>query len=255
MSGRRKSEARRSLQRSDRVVVHDPIQDHEWDLLQHPYDGSYEDLMMSMISPGAGLKQLDSDVIFDSIFHVRPSQQTVDRNLLSLGQDDPPSSQHTSVRRCYGNYQAILNAYYIFIHPYFPILPPPKDPLGLDSPLEVEPENFEPSSPISLAICAILSLVPHPADAQPRSPTSVSLRRRQAQLYAQSAMESIEIEAELLTSMTSPSEALGSDPQPLQREPFHAHVPIELEVILAYLILSIYEYSQRVCDPSPSVSG
>lgn len=106
-------------------------------------------------------------------------------------------------------------------------------------------DGFVPASPISLAISAILALIPHPRDPDPQSERSVLERREQAQLFAQLTLESIEIEAEVLASGTSPAEALSSDPSTFHRQPFHSRTPIELESLLAFLVLSIYEYAQR----------
>lgn len=58
-------------------------------------------------------------------------------------------------------------------------------------------------------------------------------------------MERVEVESEALASITSPAQALSSDPSPFRRDSFHSKTPIELESILAYLVLSIYEYAQR----------
>ena len=138
-----------------------------------------------------------------------------------------------------------LNAYYIFIHPYFPILPPPESDILVDNPLASDEIDFELSSPISLALSAILVLIPHPDDPDPKRPESVLLRRQKSYSYAQSAMDAIEIESEILESSLSPGDALSADPDLLYREPFHPRTPIELESLLAYLILSVYEYAQR----------
>lgn len=105
--------------------------------------------------------------------------------------------------------------------------------------------DFEPSTPLSLAISASLSLIPHPDDPNPSSIESVHLRREQAQAFAQSAFESIEIESELVESGVEPGEALSSDPAPIQRKPFHPQLPLENESIVALLMLSTYEYAQR----------
>jgi hypothetical protein len=64
-------------------------------------------------------------------------------------------------------------------------------------------------------------------------------------MWAELAMESIEIDTEMLTSSTSPSEALSEEPSSFRREAFHPHCQVELEGLLAYLVLSIYEYAQR----------
>ena len=105
--------------------------------------------------------------------------------------------------------------------------------------------DFEPSSPLTLAISASLALIPHPDDPSPNSTESVLLRREQAQSFAQSAFESIEIESELPDSTTQPGEALSNDPTPINRSPFHAQNPLENESIIALLLLSTYEYAQR----------
>jgi hypothetical protein len=154
---------------------------------------------------------------------------------------------HPSSRaaRPLANISRSLNAYYIYIHSYFPILPPPHSPVTVDTPLSHRSVDFEPSSPVSLAISAILALIPHPADQRPQGQSSVRHRRKHAELFSQLAMESIEIESEVLVSATSPAEALSGVPTAFRREPFHPQTPIELESILAFLLLSGYEYAQR----------
>jgi hypothetical protein len=138
-----------------------------------------------------------------------------------------------------------LNAYYIYVHPYFPILPPSDSPLFEDDPLCNESDAFEPSSPISLALSVILALIPHPNDKQPQHPESVQYRRKHAEELSHLALESIEVESELLASVTSPAEALSGDTSLFQRDAFHPRTPIELEGVLAFLLLSTYEYAQR----------
>lgn len=58
-------------------------------------------------------------------------------------------------------------------------------------------------------------------------------------------MESVEIESEMLASFDLPGDALGGDQSSFRREPFHPSTPIEIEGMLAFLVLSIYEYAQR----------
>lgn len=149
-----------------------------------------------------------------------------------------------------------LNAYYDFIHPYFPVLPPrdslpyadqPLNGLG-SSPdaLSEEPSlMYQPSSPLSLAISAVLALVPHPDDPDPTSPNSVLLRRAYAHKFAGLATTYIEADQELIESSTDPSQALTNEMPVINREPLHPKTPIELEGILALLILCTYEYAQR----------
>ncbi len=105
--------------------------------------------------------------------------------------------------------------------------------------------DFEPYSPISLAISATLALIPHPDDPDPSGINSVQLRRNQAQAFAQTAFESIEIESELLDSVLDPGSALSNESSTPSRTPFHPGVPIENETIVALLLLSTYEYAQR----------
>lgn len=150
-----------------------------------------------------------------------------------------------------------LNAYYIYIHPYFPVLPPPEPHNVNDNPdFGVQPgpdslytsaraPNFSPSSPISLAISATLALIPHPSDPDPAGTKSTLARRSQAQVYAHSAYENIEYESELLDSVLCPGEALSNEVVAPVREPFHPKVPVENETVIALLLLGTYEYAQR----------
>ncbi|RAL00893.1 uncharacterized protein BO80DRAFT_425286 [Aspergillus ibericus CBS 121593] len=207
--------------------------------------------------PGAGLRSLDfsSDVhaMFADLFV--PSSE----NNAHCQMEPTPSPSNLPCRafvRTYGSEDAILNAYYDFIHNYFPILPPRVDPQAPDRPLdcvgsftETPSEDpllvYRPRSPLSLAISAIMALVPHPNDIEPSSPTSVIRRRTFAHTFAQMANAAIETDCELHASSTDPSEALSSERPLIDREPFHRQTPVELESVLALLVLSIYEYNQR----------
>lgn len=144
-----------------------------------------------------------------------------------------------------------LDAYYIFIHPYLPILPPPLA-IPVDQSISLLQTNtdgfetgFESSTPIGLAISAVMALIPSASDSNPTSKESVLFRRKYAQYLAQSAIESIEMEDELPESSIEPPKALNGSPRQNARMPFHMSLPIELESIVALVILSIYEYSQR----------
>ena len=144
-----------------------------------------------------------------------------------------------------------LEAYYVYIHAYFPILPPPWFDNPEDRPVAPGDDNaqdgsgFVPSSPLSLAICTILSLIPHPLDRSPSHEDSVLLRREVAQTFAQSTLESIEIETEMPESATAPADALAEEHASFHRTKFHPDVPLELESTIALSILSVYEYAQR----------
>jgi hypothetical protein len=58
-------------------------------------------------------------------------------------------------------------------------------------------------------------------------------------------MERVEADSELIDSSTTPSQALLNEKPSINRRPFHPRVPVELESILALLILCVYEYAQR----------
>ncbi|KAL7628967.1 hypothetical protein AAE478_000485 [Parahypoxylon ruwenzoriense] len=198
-------------------------------------------LIENYIDPGAGLKSLadtwrDSDAIYDNLF-----QDT----LISV----TPNVKIPMVRTYGGNDRAILNGYYIWIHPYFPILPPPETAPVPDEvvPLfENQRDKFEePSSAISLAISAILALIPCPQDPDPLQPESIRWRRTYAQFLAKSALESIESEIERPESSVEPPKALDDSDEEVFREKFHSQVPLELESIIALDLLSVYEYAQR----------
>ncbi|OAP60358.1 hypothetical protein AYL99_05360 [Fonsecaea erecta] len=219
----------------------------DWDALILSSEEIHNDLIATMISPGAGLidvgdgDQDDSDQIFDNIF--MPASSDGDETMDSMD-DDSQGKPYVPITRSYRDNEAILNAYYIFIHPYFPILPPPVTPLQLDDPM-IESKFFEPASPLVMALMAILVLIPHPEDEFPDSDESVCLRRQRAHSFSQMAMESIEIETELLESTINPSEALDHRRPSVEREKLHPYVLPELEGVLAHVLLSIYEYAQR----------
>lgn len=144
-----------------------------------------------------------------------------------------------------------LDAYYVFIHPFLPILPPP-DHIPVDRPIprlqnqiDVFEEGFEPTSPISLAISAILALIPCPEDANHASRDSQLFRRKYAQYFAQTAFETMENDEEIPDSAIDPSRPLSEDHNHAFRRPFHQRVPVELESIVALDVLSVYEYAQR----------
>ncbi|KAI1079101.1 hypothetical protein F5B20DRAFT_544946 [Whalleya microplaca] len=198
-------------------------------------------LIENYIDPGAGLKPLadvwrDSDAIYDHLF-----QDPLADNALTV--------KIPVVRTYGGNNQAILNAYYIWIHPYFPIMPAPASTPLPDQAmplLETQRDRFEePSSAVSLAISAILALVPCPQDPSPLDPESVHWRRTYSQFLAKSAVETIESEAERPESSIEPPKALDDSDEEIFREKFHPQVPGELESIIALDLLSVYEYAQR----------
>lgn len=147
-----------------------------------------------------------------------------------------------------------LNAYYAFIHPYLPLLPPPAVPQYEDRPviIRIQNANFPPPreqvvphwpvSPLSLALSAILVLIPPPGDISHAHKTA--LRGEYSEIYASSALESVERDIELLR-LTPRTGVSGTNLSQPVRRPLHPNVQLELESILALVTLCTYEYCQR----------
>ncbi|OGM43477.1 C6 zinc finger domain protein [Aspergillus bombycis] len=207
--------------------------------------------------PGAGLRSLDFPSDVQSMFADLFIPHEAGHPPAQMEPTPSPSNISTqSLVRTYGSEHDILNAYYDFIHHYFPILPPRAAPASPDRPLDAvgsysespteEPLLlYRPRSPLSLALSAVLALIPHPSDLEPSSPASVIRRRTYAHTFSQLANSSIETDCELHASSTDPAQALSSERPLINRENFHPHTPVELESILALLVLSVYEYTQR----------
>ncbi|TIA36740.1 hypothetical protein D6C78_05216 [Aureobasidium pullulans] len=182
----------------------------------------FDESVPTMVKPGAGLTQLDlsldnTDNLFDSIFTAAPLPQPIEL-------DETPRAAG-SVRRyhCDGD---ILDAYYIWLHPFFPILPPSEATHPKDNPQLWFPESsactFEPRSPASLAISAILALIPHPEEGAPFSEESIKARREAAHHFAKRTIESIECDSEMPDSSISPAQALVNGYSHISRPAFHS---------------------------------
>ncbi|KAF9894598.1 hypothetical protein FE257_006486 [Aspergillus nanangensis] len=207
--------------------------------------------------PGAGLRSLDFSADVHTMFADLFVPNNGTHHAVQMEPTPSPSNvPSNALVRTYGSEQEILNAYYDFIHNYFPILPPRVSPACTDQPLDGvgsysdapsdEPVLlYRPRSPLSLALSAILALIPHPHDVESSPSASVVRRRTYAHTLAQLANAGIESDCELHASSTDPSHALSHERPLIDREPFHPHTPVELETILALLVLSIYEYTQR----------
>ncbi|CAN8105516.1 unnamed protein product [Discula destructiva] len=226
-------------------------------LSQEPVDAPRDPIsIQAYIDPGAGLKHLedwvqDSDFIFDSLF-INGTDPAGSNGFTSDVSGAQTPSNGMPVVRTYRSDAAILQAYYVFIHPYLPILPPPAT-IPVDQPvprlqnqIDLFEERYEPSSPITLAISAILALIPCPEDTYHQAHESQLFRRKYAQYFAQSAFETIENDEEIPDSSIEPTRALSEEHKHTSfRRPFHPQVPVELEAIIALDILSVYEYAQR----------
>lgn len=144
-----------------------------------------------------------------------------------------------------------LNAYYIYIHQYFPILPPPVQVITPDNPIRTANLEacfaFTLTSPLALAMSAMLALIPFPdQEPMPGVSSEEPLRRSVAHKLAQMALECVEADSELLdcTPGGHPS-PVSYKGQPIPRFPLHPATPVMLEGLLALLLLSNYEHTQR----------
>ncbi|RAL14748.1 Zn(II)2Cys6 transcription factor, partial [Aspergillus homomorphus CBS 101889] len=153
--------------------------------------------------------------------------------------------------RVYTSEADILNAYYIFIHPFLPLLPPPVAPLRPDIPQVYQPSpgeagavdqsclSYLPMSCLSLALSAILALIPPPQDGNPTDPCCAWLRRSYSNLFAQSALDSAE------HAIVEPHESLlAPGPSDYDRR-FHPDLPANLHPILTFMVLGVYDCCQN----------
>ncbi|KAI9645510.1 hypothetical protein NHQ30_006250 [Ciborinia camelliae] len=220
---------------------------------------------VSLATPGAGLLQKDEQLDFDMDFDFDANflghseslaindgflPQPMVENAFEMNLENP-------VVRTYDNDEDILGAYYVYIHPYFPVLPPPllhqavdkfeTGVRGINDILFHSSSNpqFQPASPMTLAASALLALIPHPDDPSPTSPESILLRRNQAQVFAQLAIDSVETENEMIESIMDPGEALSTQEPQIYRTQIHPQVRLEAESTVALLLLCTYEYAQR----------
>ncbi|KAM6517524.1 hypothetical protein FSOLCH5_008488, partial [Fusarium solani] len=123
-----------------------------------------------------------------------------------------------------------LRAYYQLVHPVFPILPPPSES-STDS-TENQPDAvYEPSSPLILSLLSIL-VSGQEQDSTAGLTPGTPPRIRLANSFAQCAAEACEISSDTQNT-SSPS---------FIRSSAHPSVPIELEVPLAFCVLSLFQY-------------
>ncbi|CAG7970878.1 unnamed protein product [Penicillium salamii] len=222
------------------LIILAPLIFDQIDLLSLPAAGvRVLDLLTESSWPSRGF-----DDIENNHFHLQ-----VESNLT------PPSEIPGCLTRTYGSESDILNAYYDFIHDNFPILPPRNSQPSPDQPLNIplSYESFQqdgpllvyrPASPLSLALSAILALIPHPDDPAPLSENSVTQRRAYAQKLATLASAKVESDCDLESS-SELGEALSTQRCAISRTAFHEYTPVDLESLLSLLVLSIYEYAQR----------
>lgn len=138
-----------------------------------------------------------------------------------------------------------INAYYIFVHPYIPFLPPPAVAQYEDKCVTVELRSsfanpsimpYWPTSPLGLALAGILALLPVPGESHSMEQKSTTLRRSYAYLFARSALESLEDSLE-----SCPREDLSKGPW----STLHSAVPKKLEPVITLGLLSLFECCQN----------
>ncbi|KAJ6184552.1 hypothetical protein N7519_005853 [Penicillium mononematosum] len=202
------------------------------------------DNMIGLVSPFAGVHNLDLSP--DSL-------STVDGAHQFWGQLTPhdDSSYESALCRMWGHR---ANAYYIYIHPYLPLLPPPAVPQQDDHPTVIRPFGessqadkshmpYWPTSSLSLALSAMLVLIPTAEDTFPMAETNLATRRSYAQLFAQAALAAVETETDDLSpGLSSIVPGIESS---RALNVLHPQVPTQLDPVLALVVLSIYEYCQR----------
>ncbi|KAL4997479.1 hypothetical protein BDV10DRAFT_195032 [Aspergillus recurvatus] len=156
-----------------------------------------------------------------------------------------PVDLPTRSLRAYRCDQDLINAYYIFIHPYFPLLPPPVAAQFEDKYVDLKVRSayasasslpYWPASPLGLALAAILTLIPPSGKSHATNNAAAAIRRSYADLYARSALESLEDSLE-----PSSHTDLADGP----RSTLHHTVPRKIEPVLALALLSMYECCQR----------
>ncbi|PYH70926.1 Zn(II)2Cys6 transcription factor [Aspergillus vadensis CBS 113365] len=162
------------------------------------------------------------------------------------GQELRETVRHpTRSLRAYRCDQDLINAYYIFIHPYLPLLPPPAVSQYVDKPVALSMRSaivdashlpYWPTTSLGLAVAAILALIPLPGDAHAMENEAVSLRRSYADYFARSALDVSE-------ESLQPSSNFDLTQGPCS--PLHPEIPQQMEPVLALALLSLYECCQR----------
>ncbi|KAL7955119.1 hypothetical protein V8C34DRAFT_316713 [Trichoderma compactum] len=98
-----------------------------------------------------------------------------------------------------------------------------------------------------LALSAVLALIPLSKETHCTSAACVSFRKALAQKFAQAALQRIDADSEYLDFISN--RQVGSmtavEQLSISRDPLHPQTPVELESILALLLLSNYEHTER----------
>ncbi|GKZ63155.1 hypothetical protein AnigIFM49718_011224 [Aspergillus niger] len=211
----------------------------------YPHDSRIREpnlLQLDFLSPTESLQQLRSNSLENNCTEISsPLHGLGDVVENVLGSMAVPK---WSIR-AYQCDQDLINAYYIYIHPYLPFLPPPAVPQYEDKCVAVAIRStfvaptempYWPVSPLALALAGILVLLPVPGESHPPEHETIALRRSYADLFARSALELLE------DSIESSSDG---DMAKTLRSSLHPAVPRKLEAVYALGILSLYECCQK----------
>ncbi|WQF75396.1 hypothetical protein CDEST_00410 [Colletotrichum destructivum] len=134
----------------------------------------------------------------------------------------------------YRSHAEILSGYYRLIHPIYPILPPPlEDGSTSLTDMHVQEDiQLEASSPLMLALHALLILIPDPESDEAFSEVERQGRASMSQTLCVRALEALELASQnQITGVRS-----------LSVSNFHPHVPKESETPLACCVLGLYQY-------------
>ncbi|KAG7060719.1 C6 zinc finger domain protein [Colletotrichum scovillei] len=168
--------------------------------------------------------QGDSDADLDSFFVDIFSTPSFPRVGLCQPSSVSSTPSHHLDTSEYQSTTVVLEAYYRFLHPVFPLLPPPVDIEQLPSP----PSS---SSPLILALQALLTHVHQNGAGCDLNNERLGDRSFVSSSLAQHALETIETTASDVVTI-----------QPTRASSFHPNVPVEAEATLACCALSLYQY-------------
>lgn len=126
-----------------------------------------------------------------------------------------------------------LDAYYILIHPAFPILPSAPKRLPDDRKAHPIQENITvgQESPLSHAIAVLVALIPKSVVNGCSLIQARVARHDYAEHCCGLALANIDRDLDA--------------PEPLTRSRFHRDVPVQLESTIASFLVAVYEYSYR----------
>ncbi|KAB8271903.1 hypothetical protein BDV30DRAFT_227796 [Aspergillus minisclerotigenes] len=202
-------------------------------------------------SPSLSLDPIETQGLPYALANIQDVRDLSVGDLTSDENSNPAFELGSLAIRAYGCEADLINAYYVFIHPYFPVLPPPAVAQYEDRPFAISLRTVQanqtflpywPTSPFALALSAILVLFPLPEDPHSMSETAASARRSYAELYAHAAMSSIENWSDLPEPATRLTSTTGG---PTRWSSLHPDLPWKLESILALVLLGMYELCQR----------